>query len=194
MIQGALKLIRYELDTWLDSNSATDQVVLMNISQWDPASSDNSILEMKNKVVMTLVNIAEEAAMKNQPGSSPYSPSGQSGPSVPLNLFVLFVFNRDASQYDQALRQLGKVIRFFREKPVFTQVNTPPPPNTIDPNEPFKMIFEMVNLDFEAQNHLWGMLGGKQMPSVMYKIRLIEIKPGQQAPPVPPVGQVQIQS
>jgi hypothetical protein len=34
---------------------------------------------------------------------------------------------------------------------------------------------EMYTLSFEQVNHLWGTLGGKQMPFVLYKLRLIAI-------------------
>lgn len=191
MIHKALKLIRHELDVYLDNASATDQVVLRNISQWDPASTETGIAEMKNKVVMTLVNISEEIALKNQPRYQ----SSQQGTSiiqtVPLNLFILFVANRDTAQYSEALNQVGKIIRFFRGKSVFTDQNTTPPPNTIDPGDVFKMIFELAPMDFENQNHLWGMLGGKQLPCVMYRVRLVEVKAGQ-IPQATPISQINI--
>jgi hypothetical protein len=34
---------------------------------------------------------------------------------------------------------------------------------------------ELYTLTFEQINHLWGSLGGKQMPFVMYKLRLIAL-------------------
>jgi hypothetical protein len=31
-------------------------------------------------------------------------------------------------------------------------------------------------MNFEQMNHLWGILGGKYIPSVLYKLRLIPIQ------------------
>jgi hypothetical protein len=38
-----------------------------------------------------------------------------------------------------------------------------------------KFTLEMFTLSFEQINHLWGSLGGRQMPFVMYKLRLVSI-------------------
>jgi hypothetical protein len=38
-----------------------------------------------------------------------------------------------------------------------------------------KFTMELFTLSFEQINHLWGSLGGRQMPFVMYKLRLVTI-------------------
>ncbi len=38
-----------------------------------------------------------------------------------------------------------------------------------------KLVFELYNLSFEQLNQVWGMLGGKYYPSVLYKMRVISI-------------------
>jgi hypothetical protein len=35
---------------------------------------------------------------------------------------------------------------------------------------------ELYTLTFEQINHLWGSLGGKQSPFVMYKVRLVKVQ------------------
>jgi len=39
-----------------------------------------------------------------------------------------------------------------------------------------RIIMELYTLTFEQINHLWGSLGGKQVPFVMYKARLVKIQ------------------
>ena len=39
-----------------------------------------------------------------------------------------------------------------------------------------RLVPELYTLTFEQINHLWGSLGGKQSPFVMYKIRLVRIQ------------------
>ncbi len=43
------------------------------------------------------------------------------------------------------------------------------------PNE-LKLNIELYTLTFEQINHLWGSLGGKQVPFAMYKVRLVRIQ------------------
>ena len=38
-----------------------------------------------------------------------------------------------------------------------------------------KFTMELYTLTFEQINHLWGSLGGRQIPFAMYKLRLIAI-------------------
>lgn len=35
------------------------------------------------------------------------------------------------------------------------------------------MIVELVSPTFEQQNHIWGGMGAKYMPSALYKVRLL---------------------
>jgi hypothetical protein len=50
-----------------------------------------------------------------------------------------------------------------------------------------KLIVELYTLNFEQQNHLWGFLGAKYMPSVMYKARLLSIQEAHAADDQPPI-------
>jgi len=36
-----------------------------------------------------------------------------------------------------------------------------------------KLTFEIVNLDMQSLNQLWGTIGGKYMPSILYKVRML---------------------
>jgi hypothetical protein len=103
-----------------------------------------------------------------------------------LNLYVLFTANFTGgvppnNGYVQALRRLSLVLEFFQGKNVFTPANSSVtlPPELADLSNPdiagLKLNLELYTLTFEQINHLWGSLGGRQMPFVMYKVRLIAI-------------------
>ena len=53
---------------------------------------------------------------------------------------------------------------------VFTQVSHP----AMDPKIQ-KLMLDLHSMGFEQVNHLWSILGGKYMPSVLYKIRQVTI-------------------
>ena len=39
-----------------------------------------------------------------------------------------------------------------------------------------KLTFEMVNMNFEELNNLWGVLGGAYFPSIVYKVRMVKVQ------------------
>ena len=74
---------------------------------------------------------------------------------------------------------LSRVIRFFQSKNVFTNQNTSPIVsgiNELDQFDTFKLLMELYSPSFEESNHLWSMMGGKQLPFVMYKLRALDLE------------------
>jgi hypothetical protein len=66
---------------------------------------------------------------------------------------------------------------------VFTQDSVAPgsitknqPSNPLDRLEEFKLIFDLFSPSMEEINHLWGTLGGKQYPFVLYVMRMLDLK------------------
>ena len=59
---------------------------------------------------------------------------------------------------------------FFQHKPYFDAENTPDLSPKIQ-----KMIANMHSLTFEQQNYLWGLMGAKYLPSIVFKMRTISI-------------------
>ena len=77
----------------------------------------------------------------------------------------------DSKLNKEALKFLSAAISFFQHKKVFTPVDTPSLDSSID-----KVIFEIVNLDYKDLSSVFGTLGAKYMPSVMYKMRMVTIE------------------
>ena len=48
--------------------------------------------------------------------------------------------------------------------------------NALDQLEEFKLIFDLYSPTMEEVNHLWGTLGGKQYPFVLYVLRMLDLK------------------
>jgi hypothetical protein len=160
------------------------EVILANISALEEQQG-----ALAGRVILTLVNIEEESALKN--GS--YYVRNTAGntiesisPAVYLNLYFLFSATLPAAEdpnnlnYANALNRISKIIELFQAKKEFTLRNTPwfrvvEPLNRRLVNE-LRLHPELYTLTFEQINHLWGSLGGKQSPSVMYKVRLVRIQ------------------
>lgn len=178
MILEATSLVLAQLNQYIhqdDGNpvGTADPVVIGNISQVENVDVATAL---ENKVVLTLVNLSEEAALKNLTAAS-RSPSGAinyQNPPIYLNLYLLFAATYN--NYATALRRLGQVITFFQSKKTFTLSNSPGAVSNISPTANLRLQVDLLTLNFEEVNNLWGSLGGKQLPFSVYRARLIEMQ------------------
>lgn len=130
---------------------------------------------------ISLINVEEEFALRNTPHAE--RRLGQSRyvePPVYLNLYLLFAFN--FQNYSTSLVHLSKTIELFQAKRWFAAATQSSPGATPFPATLEKLVFEMVNMNFEALNNLWGVLGDAYFPSVVYKIRLVKVQFDQSEP------------
>lgn len=176
MISKALSLIISQLNQFIPPLAGANEVVLGNIAL-NEAPDQNDI---RNKVVLSLVNMEEESTLKNTPFQHK-NPGGVRYlyPTVYLNLYVLFTANYP-QDYDTALIRLSSVVRFFQSRKSFDINSTQPLPGRLDFENPedvdLYITLDLYSMTFEQVNHLWGSLGGKQMPFVMYKLRLVKLQ------------------
>ncbi|HZJ18797.1 MAG TPA: DUF4255 domain-containing protein [Pricia sp.] len=180
-ISDILAVLRFNLEEGLNDlapmpdNTDDDRVVLGNIAFHE--SSDTAITAaIGNRIVLTLVKTEEEYAMKNQPNHRRNPVSGNleyANPPIFLNLYVLITAN--VVEYEVALSFLSRVISYFQHQNVFNETNTVAPSGGVVP-ETFQFNVSMVSPGLEQLNHLWGVLGGKIMPSVFYKLQLQQIE------------------
>jgi hypothetical protein len=176
MIDHAILLLKNELETFIRLKNDPVIVTIDNIGLFETSKGDT----LTDSVVITVVNIEEESTLKNQPALR--RPIGASAiyqnPPVYLNLYVLFTCNYSGDDYLFALKRLSYVIRFLQSKNSFS-ISSSVTGGAIVPDEPdvleLKFTMELYTLTFEQINHLWGSLGGRQMPFVMYKLRLVAI-------------------
>jgi hypothetical protein len=55
-------------------------------------------------------------------------------------------------------------------------ITTNAPPNTLDRLQGFKLIFDLYSASIEEVNNLWGTLGGRQYPFVLYTLRMLDLQ------------------
>jgi hypothetical protein len=176
MMVEALTLLLKQLNDYIAQNDgsgpgAPAQAILGNVSQME---RQEIATELENHVVLSLVNLEEERALKN--GRVFQETNATEGVyrnrPVHLNLFLLFAANH--RNYGTALKRLAQVLAFFQGKQKFTLANSPgaiPQPPIAD----FTLVMDLLSLTFEEVNHLWGFLGAKQVPFVIYRGRLVAI-------------------
>lgn len=187
MITHALFILQNELEEHLKVSyppgaSGQPKVSIGNLAE-GVKSGANGIIET-DQLVFTIVNIREEKALKNLPHyvrkDSALKVSYEN-PPVFLNFLLLLTATH--ARYDNALLYLSRAIRFFQYKNVFTQDTVAPaalgltyPVTEQDQLETFKMVMDLYSPTLEEVNHLWGTLGGKQYPFVLYMLRMLDLK------------------
>jgi len=186
MIQLIMNMLASQLSEYIrqmSSNVDEPPVVLGNIGLAEGLGGTEGY--MQGRIVLSLVNIMEEATLKN---SSTYKNLNDryevTNPPVFLNLFLLFTANfttrgsvSNDTDYSRGLTRLSQLIEFFQSKSVFTFQNSPNPNIIYDQElQNIKVNVELFSMTFEQINHLWGSLGGKQVPFVMYKAGIVPVK------------------
>jgi len=189
MIDTAISLLQAELENYLSFKDSTATVVVDNIGFLETTNGDN----LNNNIVISVVNLEEESALKNQPAAKRYPPAMvvYENPPVFLNLYVLFTSNYWGDKYIFALKRISYVVQFLQSKSVFAWSSSASGGiSTDDDLLDLKFTMELYTLTFEQLNHLWGSLGGRQIPFVMYKLRLVAITERKTIREVPPILQV----
>lgn len=167
MIYEALSCLTEDMNEYFRNKLKIneDKVVLSGI-----VSQDGSIaIQGENKIVVTLINIERETAY--QVGQRSLSGLvANSAPSLNLNMHVLFTSYFSSNNYPEALRFLSFTIGYFQHKSVISTSNTPALDSRID-----KLTFEIIDLDPDKLSNIWATLGAKYMPSILYKVRMLNI-------------------
>jgi hypothetical protein len=164
MIDDAIDYIRREVEERLTLDSS--DVHLGNIHVLKDQNNNRGLY-------MSVVNLEEETTLRNtshvvrQNNSVRYQE-----PPVFLNTYLLFA--ADFSDYAASLLRLSQTIELFQSQRVFDAAHasaTNAFPATLE-----KLVFDFTNLNFEQLNHMWGVLGGTYLPSVLYKVRVVKIQ------------------
>lgn len=162
MIYDVLKILKKEIGNYLEDESL---VVLDNIARAEDANDTS----LNDNVIVTLLSTEEESTLKNTPrhemknGSKIY----KSGAAY-LNLYVMVAANRIT--YEMSLQDISKVVEFFQDKSIFTNNNTE------SDIEEFKFMVDLKSLRIEELSYAWTVLGGRTMPSALYKVSIVKVQ------------------
>lgn len=177
-ISGALN---QHLGTILGSNE--ERVVLSNLSALDGVPSQKA----NERLAMFLVNIEEESTLKNGAWQTMNRNSSQVAygtPTLYLNLYTMFasVF----SDYGESLKFLSYTLRYFQSKTEFT-----PDSSSAFPAGVSRLVFDLISMDYQTMSYVWGMIGLKYQPSVLYRVRLLPISSAEYTETLPTVHSLQ---
>lgn len=171
MINETLKFLLDQINQFLSQKlgANTDpRIVLGNITKAMDTDGGGTN-SLSNKGILSLINVEEDRIARQQENLVK-TENGVTYKSPPLYLNLYIVFAVNVTEYSESLKWLSYIIQFFQYQQVFTPLSHP----SLDPRIQ-KIVLDLHSMSFEQINHLWSILGGKYLPSVLYKIRQITI-------------------
>lgn len=173
MIHTAVSHVANQLNQYLrrtfDLNE--DIVATSNIVEQD----GTVVSHINNKVVICLINVEKDTVpfRQRQNGNSSGERTITGPPPLYFNLYLMVIGHFSSNNYSEALKFLSNSISFFQRCPVFDHNNTPDLDKRID-----RLVLDIENLNIQDLSNVWGTLGGKYLPSVLYKVRMVAFDAG----------------
>lgn len=135
-------------------------------------SSGGPSAMLNDTVVMSLVNIQEEKThnprhqyIKTSAGFS------QLKPAVNLNMYIIFASYFDHENYLEGIKILSSIIGFFQVNNLFQSTEYPALAGISE-----KILVELVTMDINQLNQIWGPLTSNYKPSALYRFRSVTIQ------------------
>jgi hypothetical protein len=185
MIREALAYISGKINLEFFTTNGSPSVILGNVTSLsDPGNTESNVL-------LSLVNIEEEVLLRDPENYFKRDPNVvYKNPPMHFNVTVIFGAYRPndnvaSVNYADSISNIQTIIGFFQRRYVFDRSDFPDLPAGIE-----RLIFDLVSLNLEQLHHLWSMLGGKYIPSVVYKMRLVVIDMAHEGPIAPLITQI----
>lgn len=167
MVDVVLTVLKDKLNEYFKNVVGTTE---SNIIDFISTNNNDPVSFTNDKITPFLINISEDRKFRNADQYAGVIRNGiktQVNPEIRIELLILFVskFNK----YDQALKFLSHVIKFFQVNRIFDPLNSP----QLSDENIEKLIVELISLPLEEQNQVWHSLNTSYLPSVLYKVRLL---------------------
>lgn len=168
MINMAVQLLAGQLNQYLRRTYDLNEnvVVVSNLVGLDGTAAPN----VDNKLVVFLTNIEKDSMPFRQtaPAQGDSRRIVASSPPLYLNLKVMMAANFNGNNYPEALKFISSTINFFQRQSIFNHQTSPELDARIE-----KLVLEIENLTTQDMSNLWSSLGGKYIPSILYRVRIV---------------------
>ncbi|MBW3530717.1 DUF4255 domain-containing protein [Shewanella sp. NKUCC06_TVS] len=167
MLDSCMETIAYSLNQHLKIRFqlSEDIVVISSLANQDGSVCSN----VNNKIVLFITSIEKETSMVQASREISHSKYLMAKP-IFINLYIMVSANFTGSNYGESLKFISSVIAFFQVNSVFNHQNHPDMNKGID-----KIVLDIENVPIQDLSSIWGMLGAKYVPSILYKVRMITI-------------------
>jgi hypothetical protein len=169
VIDQALTLVAQRLNGHLTARYGV-QDELVTLSPLSDAEGKPAP-DARNRLVMFVTNIAHDPTPRG--GRSRVSAQIVQSQAQHLDVYFMLASAYEAETYVEGLKLISSALAFFQAHPVMTPQSTPDMPVGLS-----QLSFEIANLKVEEMGQMWGTLGGRYVPSVMFKMRSVVIDAG----------------
>jgi hypothetical protein len=173
MIDRAVNLVAQRLNAHLRARFgvADDIVAVSGLSD----AEGKTPAGVRNRLALFVTGITHDTMSRGVLGRPPIVAGrlAVSPAPVHLNVHLMLAGCFDPENYLESLKILSHAIQFFQVNPVFDRITAPEMDRSIE-----QLSFEIENLDVDATSQLWGILGGRYLPSVQYRMRTVTIDAG----------------
>ncbi len=132
-----------------------------------------------NKLLVMLAGVERETAggisFANYPAGERFA---KSAPPWQVNIYMLVAAFFAEKQYGEGLRALSEALRYIQNNPLLTV-----------PTVKETLTVEAVNLSFSELSNLWGIFGGSYRPSILCKVRVLQLSGGEMRRTATPITQ-----
>ena len=186
MLDIALKFLTDELKSYLSIRAGSNSAEVVKMSRL--VNQEGKYAFDEETMAATIINVEEERTFRSQLPDYTYR-NGQHvvlEPEIKLNLHVMFAAN--FKQYDTALKYISHVLMYFQSHSYFASEEYPALDERIG-----KLTTELQSLSYEQLNQVWAFIGGKQLLSVIYKVRMVILQDEAQMTIQPPLTVINTQ-
>lgn len=169
MIGASLQFLAMQLNLHLRRimSIREDLVVVSRMIENDGKECEGAI----NKLNIFLVNMERDCMMQSLAvpelrGDRAVVPSKK----VFLNLHFVIAANFKGGNYVDSLRYLSRAVAFFMDHSFFERTSSPDMPEGLE-----KIALDMESLNMQELNNLWGTIGAKYVPSVVYRLKTVAL-------------------
>ncbi|MEM8571105.1 MAG: DUF4255 domain-containing protein [Pseudomonadota bacterium] len=170
MIERALSFLVKRLDENLRAKfKLTEEIAVAR----PPVGSDGKApADAKNRLILFLASISQDSMARSKVGRVPVVSGRFAVNQTPihLSLDLIMAASFEAENYAEGLKILSHGIQFFQVNPSFSPINAP----DLDPGIS-QLSLEMNNMTPDIANQVWGLFGGRYLPSVRYQMRTVTI-------------------
>jgi hypothetical protein len=173
MIDRAVNLVAARLNAHLRARFgvADDLVAVCGLTD----AEGKTPAEVRNRLAIFVAGITHDTMARGVPGRPPMVAGRTAISPMPVHLTVhlMLASSFDSENYLESLKILSHAVQFFQVHPVFDRISAPEMDRAIK-----QLSLEIENLDADGLSQLWGVLGSRYLPSVLYRMRTVTIDAG----------------
>jgi len=169
MIDRAITQIAAQLNEYLGGLLGTSEDIVLVSNLLGPDGS--AAPHVNNRIILFLTSIEKDVVSQRAPEAK----SGAFSGSQPLflNIYMMAAANFTGANYPESLKFLSLIISYFHRQPVIDHANSPGLDERIH-----KLVLDIENTPPQAMSNIWGVLGGRYLPSVLYRVRMVALGGG----------------